>query len=39
MLVKISWYDGVICGTLECKHVCSWNVYDDELCDYQMQMC
>jgi hypothetical protein len=25
--------------TLECEHVYSWNMYGDELCDYQMQMC
>jgi hypothetical protein len=21
MLVKLSWYDGVKCGTLECEHM------------------
>jgi hypothetical protein len=31
--------DCVICGTLECEHVDSWNMYGDESCDFRMQMC
>ena len=30
-------YDGVKYGTLECKHMNSWNKYGDE-CDLRMQM-
>jgi hypothetical protein len=37
MLVTISLYDGVKCGTLECGHMDSWNKYDDE-CDLRMQI-
>jgi hypothetical protein len=36
MLVTISLYDGVKCGTLECGHMDSWNKYDDE-CNLRMQ--
>jgi hypothetical protein len=32
-------YDCVICGTHEYEHVYFWNMYGDELCDYQMQIC
>jgi hypothetical protein len=39
MHVMISWYDCVICETLECEHVYYWNMYGNELCDYQMQIC
>lgn len=28
-----------MCGTLECEHVDSWNMYGDESCDFKMQMC
>ena len=37
MLVTISLYDGVKCGTLECEHMNSWNKYGDE-CDSKIQM-
>jgi hypothetical protein len=37
MLVTISLYDGVKCGTLECSHMGSWNKYGDE-CDSKIQM-
>ena len=37
MLVTISLYDGVKCGTLECEHMDSWNKCGDE-CDLRMQM-
>ena len=37
MLVTISWYDGVKCGTLECEHMNSWNKYGDK-CDSKIQM-
>ena len=37
MLVTISFYDGVKCGTLECEHMDSWNKCGDE-CDLRMQM-
>jgi hypothetical protein len=30
--------DCVICGTLECEHVDSWNMYGDESRDFKMQM-
>jgi hypothetical protein len=36
MLVTISLYDCVICGTLECEHVYSWNTYDDKSYDCRM---
>ena len=39
MLVMIPLYDCVICGTHEYEHVYFWNMYGDELCDYQMQIC
>ena len=37
MLVTISLYDCVKCGTLECGHLDSWNKYVDE-CDLRMQI-
>jgi hypothetical protein len=37
MLVTISLYDGVKCGTFECEHMDSWNKYGDE-CDLRMQI-
>jgi hypothetical protein len=37
MLVTISWYDGVKCGTLVCEHMNSWKKYGDE-CDKKIQM-
>jgi hypothetical protein len=37
MLVTISLYDSIKCGTLECAHMDSWNKYGDE-CDLRMQM-
>jgi len=37
MLVTISLYDGVKCGTLECEHMNSWIKYGDE-CDLKIQM-
>ena len=37
MSKMIALYDCNI-WTLECEHVCSWNWYDYELCDYRMQM-
>jgi hypothetical protein len=37
MLVIISWYDGVKCGTLECEHMNSWDNYGNE-CDLKIQM-
>jgi hypothetical protein len=37
MLVTISFYDGVKCGTLECEHMNSWYKYGDK-CDLKIQM-
>ena len=37
MLVTISLYDGVKCGTLKGEHMNSWNKYGDR-CDLRMQM-
>jgi hypothetical protein len=37
MVVTISLYDGVKCGTLEYGQMGSWNKYDDE-CDLRMQI-
>ena len=37
MLVMIAWYNCVICETLECEHVYSSNMVDEELCDYRVQ--
>jgi hypothetical protein len=37
MLVTISLYDGVKCGTLKGEHMDSWNKYGDE-CDLKMLM-
>jgi len=30
-------YDCIMCGTHECEHMYSWNMHDNELCDYWMQ--
>jgi len=39
MTKMIALCDGVICGTLECEYVDSWNMYGDESCDFRIQMC
>jgi len=37
MLVTISLYDGVKCGTFEHEHMDTWSKYGDE-CDLRMQI-
>jgi hypothetical protein len=38
MLVTISLYGCITCGTFDCEYEYSWNMYGDELCNYRMQM-
>jgi len=38
MTKMIALCDDVICGTLECEYVDSWNMYGDESCDFRIQI-